>query len=263
MFTRRQFVLALASASGVALLPVPDASAANTPIIAAAASLRFVLPEVAIAFEMKTSAKLRLSFASSGSLTRQIRQGAPYELFLSADESYVLDLARDGVTANSGTLYAEGRLAIFAANSSPVGTDPALAGLRSSLKSGQLQRLAIANPEHAPYGRAAREALMHQGLWEAIEKKLVFGENVSQAAQFAASASCEAALVALSLARAPAFSGKAHFSSLPSNWHQPLHQRMVLLPGASDVARSFYDFLRRPEAVEIFLRHGFGEPGIG
>ena len=261
MFTRRQFVLALASASGVALLPVPDASAANTPIIAAAASLRFVLPEVAIAFEMKTSAKLRLSFASSGSLTRQIRQGAPYELFLSADESYVMELARDGVTQDPGVLYAEGKLAIFTAISSPVGTDPALAGLRSSLKSGQLQRLAIANPEHAPYGRAAREALMHQGLWEAIEKKLVFGENVSQAAQFAASASCEAALVALSLARAPAFSGKAHFSSLPSNWHQPLRQRMVLLPSAGETARNLYDFLRGPQAREIFVRHGFGPPG--
>jgi len=236
-------------------------AAQGAPVIAAAASLRFVLPEITAAFEKKTGLKLRLSFASSGSLSRQIRQGAPFELFLSADENYVLDLARDGVTADSGALYAEGKLAIFAANSSPVGTDPALAGLRSALKSGQLQRLAIANPEHAPYGRAAREALMHQGLWEAVENKLVFGENVSQGAQFAASASCEAALVALSLARAPVFSGKARFASLPPNWHQPLRQRMVLLPGASDTAHSLYAFLRGPEALDIFLRHGFGQPG--
>lgn len=204
---------------------------------------------------------LRTSFASSGSLTRQIRQGAPFEIFLSADETYLLELAKDGVTADDGMLYALGQLAVFAANSSHLGTDTALAGMRSALNSGQLRLFAIANPEHAPYGRAARQALMYTGLWDQIEPKLLFGENVSQAAQFAASGSCDGAIIAHSLARAPVFTGKARFSKLPTNWHDPLRQRMVLLPGASETARAFYDFLLGDTAQAIFTRHGFARPG--
>lgn len=260
VFTRRQIVLALASAPGAALWPGQRSLASSRPIIAAAASLRFVLPEIAEAFRNATGAGLRLSFASSGNLTRQIRQGAPFELFLSADEDYVKALARDGVTPDAGVLYAHGQLAVFAANSSPVGTDPALAGIRSALRSGALKRFAIANPDHAPYGRAAREALMHSGLWQPLQKKLVFGENVSQAAQFAASASCEAAIIAHSVANAPAFSGKARFSRIPDSWHKPLRQRMVMLPGASESVRRFYGFLQEKTAQAIFARHGFAQP---
>lgn len=243
------------------MLPASHSFATPPPVIAAAASLRFVLPDIAAAFKKNAGMDLRFSFASSGSLTRQIRQGAPFELFLSADETYVLELAKDGITADEGMLYALGQLAVFAANSSLLGTDPALAGMRSALNSGQLRRFAIANPEHAPYGRAARQALMHAGLWEQIKPKLLFGENVSQAAQFAASASCDGAIIAHSLARAPVFEGEARFSKLPASWHKPLRQRMVLLPGASETARSFYAFLQSDTAQATFARHGFAPPG--
>lgn len=262
MYSRRQIVLALASASAATLCAVPGALAkSKVPIVAAAASLRSVLPEIARAFEQQTGSALRLSFASSGSLSRQIRQGAPFELFLSADEGFVLELARDRVTPDSGILYAEGGLAIIASNDSPIATDSALAGLRAGLRSGQLRRLAIANPEHAPYGRATREALVHENLWEVVQPKLVFGENVSQAAQFAASQSCEAALTALSIALSPAFSGKVRFSALPRTWHKPLRQRMVLLADAGATVRGFYAFLRAETAQAIFARHGFLQPG--
>ncbi len=263
MYSRRQIVLSLASVSFAGMWPGSHShalAASQAPVIAAAASLRFVLPDIAEAFERKTGANLRFSFASSGNLARQIRQGAPFELFLSADERFVLDLARDRITEDHGALYAEGRLAIFAATASPVGTDSALAGLRSALRSGELKRLAIANPEHAPYGRAARATLIHARMWEDIQPKLIFGENVSQAAQFAASASVDAALIALSIAQSPRFVGKGRFGKIPSHWHDPLRQRMVLLAGAGQTARSLYAFLQDGEAREIFARNGYARP---
>ena len=153
------------------------------PTIAAASNLRFGLKEVARIFHRDTGVKVRLSFGSSGNFARQIRQGAPFELYMSADEVYVLDLARDEFTIGEVVLYAIGRIAIFAPTGSPLQVDAIMQGLRVMIKNGRLKHFAIANPEHAPYGRAAREVLVHAGLWEKILPRLVFGENISQAAQ--------------------------------------------------------------------------------
>ena len=159
------------------------ASAATIPpTIAAASNLRFGLEEIARIFHRDTGVKVRLSFGSSGNFARQIRQGAPFELYMSADEVYVLDLARDEFTIGEGVLYAIGRIAIFAPTGSPLQVDAIMQGLRVMIKNGRLKHFAIANPEHAPYGRAAREVLVHAGLWEKILPRLVFGENISQAA---------------------------------------------------------------------------------
>ena len=190
-------------------------------------------------------------------LARQIRQGAPFALFLSADEDYVGALAGDGFTVDEGVLYALGRLVLFAPDGSPVEVDGKLSGLKEALKRGDIHRFAIANPEHAPYGRAAREVLRHAGVWNALQSKLVLGENVSQAAQFAVSGSCEGALIAQSLAMSPGVSGRGTFTVVPALWHKPLRQRMVMLPGAGKVARDFYAYLQGPKAGEIFARHGF------
>ncbi len=235
-------------------------AAATPPTIAAASNLRFGLEEVARIFNRDTGVKVRLSFGSSGNFARQIRQGAPFELYMSADEAYVLDLARDEFTIGDGVLYAIGRIAIFAPTGSPLQVDAALRGLRLMVKNGRLKHFAIANPEHAPYGRAAREALVHAGLWDNIQGRLVFGENISQAAQFVLSGSTQGGLLAYSLVRSPPFLGRGESALVPADWHRPLRQRMALLKGAGQAARRFYHYLQQPPARAILRRYGFGPP---
>ena len=230
------------------------------PTIAAASNLRFGLEEIARIFHRDTGVKVRLSFGSSGNFARQIRQGAPFELYMSADEVYVLDLARDEFTIGEGVLYAIGRIAIFAPTGSPLQVDAIMQGLRVMIKNGRLKHFAIANPEHAPYGRAAREVLVHAGLWEKILPRLVFGENISQAAQFVLSGSTQGGLLAYSLVRSPPCSGRGEAALVPAKWHRPLRQRMALLKGAGQVARHFYHFIQQPPARAILRRYGFGPP---
>lgn len=236
------------------------AAAAESPLVACASDLQFAMPEIAAAFEARTGERLRLSMGSSGNFARQIRQGAPYELFLSADERYVLDLHRDGLTRDAGALYAVGRVALVVPHGSPLAADGTLADLRAALDDGRLSKFAIANPEHAPYGQRAEEILRHAGLWQRIRPRLVYGENVAQAAQFATSGATGGGLVAWSLALAPPVSARAAYALVPADWHAPLRQRMVLLPGAGAVAERFYGFLQEVPARRILARYGFTLP---
>ena len=248
-----RFLAALGALYG--LLPAM-AIAGQAPLIAAAADLKVALTEAAGAFTEKTGQTVKLSFGSSGNFARQITQGAAFELFLSADEKYVRLLAQRGLTEGNGVLYARGRVVLFVPAGSPVKPDPELRGLAAALADGQLRRLAIANPEHAPYGRAAREALMKAGLWERLAGKLVLGENVAQAAQYALTGAVDSALIPYALALAPAFQERGHYVLIAESWHAPLRQRMVLLKGAGATARQFYGFLQQPAARMIFARHG-------
>ncbi|RME16796.1 MAG: molybdate ABC transporter substrate-binding protein [Alphaproteobacteria bacterium] len=267
--SRRAFgasALAFGLAAGAVPRPLRAAASGGSveggPAIAAASDLRYALEEIAAGFRAETGQALRLTFGSTGNFARQIRAGAPFELFLAADESYVLDLARDGFTEGAGTLYAEGRLAIAVPRAgSAIAPDPELASLARALGEGRLRRFAIANPDHAPYGARAREALQHAGLWEAIEPKLVLGENVGQAAQFALSGSTDGGLIAWSLSFAPELQAAGRFARVPADWHQPLRQRMALVKGAGAVARAFFDHLQQPPARAVFARYGFALPG--
>jgi molybdate transport system substrate-binding protein len=231
------------------------------PSIAAASDLKFALDEIAVRFEQDTGKTVRLTYGSSGNFYRQIQQGAPFELFLSADEEYVSRLAKEGHTVDDGTRYATGRIVLFAPKGSTVKADPAFADVRAALDDGRLRRFAIANPEHAPYGRAAQQALVHGGLWDALATRLVLGENVSQAAQFALSGSAQAGIFALSLALSPDFAGKGDYVLIPESWHEPLRQRAVLLRRSGETARAFFRFLQQPSARAIFRRYGFVLPG--
>lgn len=241
-------------------LPRGAAQAAEVPAIAAAADLNFALTEVAAQFNKDTGKTVKLTFGSSGTFTTQIQQGAPFEMFLSADESYVQMLAKAGRTEGAGDLYAIGRLAIFAPTGSPVKADAGLKDLRKALADGRLKALAIANPEHAPYGRAAQEVLTHQKLWDAARPRLVLGDNASQATQFAASGSAQAGLIPYALALAPAVAAKGTYALVPADWHKPLRQRMVLIQGADATARAFYAYLKTPKAKAILSRYGFTLP---
>lgn len=231
------------------------------PVVAAASDLKFALDEMAGAWTQQTGRKLRIVYGSSGNFASQIAQDAPFELFLSADEEFVSRLARQNLTDGQGALYATGRIVLFVPAGSPVTADAQFADLRRALADGRLKKFAIANPEHAPYGRAARQALQATGLWDAVSPRLVLGENVAQAAQFAVSGSAQAGIFALSLARAPAFARAGAWVLVPDTLHQPLRQRMVLTKKAGATAREFYAWLQQPAARAIFRRHGFALPG--
>lgn len=246
----------------LALVLAGSASHANnSPIIAAASDLQFALHDIAQAFQAETGQMVRLVMGSSGNFARQIRQGAPFQLLLSADEKYVLELARDGFARDEGSLYAIGRLVLLVPHQSVLNADESLADLKRQLDEGRINRFAIANPRHAPYGARAEEALRDQGLWQAIQAKLVYGENVSQAAQFALSGSAEGGMIAYSLALAPGLAEKGSFALLPEEWHSPLRQRMVLLNNAGQVAEQFYHYLQQPAARQVFRQYGFRLPG--
>jgi molybdate transport system substrate-binding protein len=245
-----------------AMLPLgpPAARAAEVPVVAVAANLQDALAEVSEAFSRATGRSVKLAFGSSGNFTRQIIQGAPFELFFSADEESVFTLAARSLTLDRGALYALGRLALFVPKRSPVRADAEMHDLAAAAADGRLRKLAIANPEHAPYGRAARAALMRKNMWERVNPRLVLGENVSQAAQFAVTGSVEAALIAYSLAISDPMKRAGSFALVPQEWHEPLRQRMVLLRGAGETARRFYDFAQSAPAHAVFARYGFVIP---
>ena len=259
---------------GLALL-LPLTSRAAGPVIAAASDLKFALDDIASAFTADTGHRVRLTYGSSGLMATQIRNGAPFQLFLSADEDYVLQLHADGFTRDEGALYAAGRLALVVPRNSSVPVAGDLGGLGAALRAGQVRRFAIANPEHAPYGARAREALEHAGLWELALPRLVYGENVSQAAQFAIGGSTEGGIIALSLTLAPELAAVAvavarqrlrelaavaDHALIPASYHAPLLQRMVLLNNAGATAEAFYAYLQQPAARAVMQRYGFTLP---
>jgi molybdate transport system substrate-binding protein len=230
------------------------------PVVVAASDLKFALEDVAAQFRRDGGGPVRLIFGSSGNFFRQIQQGAPFHLFLSADEDFVFKLADAGKTLDRGHRYAVGRIGLLLPKGSPLKADGELRDLALALKDGRLQRFAIANPEHAPYGTRAMEALQHAGLWQQIQPRLVLGENISQAAQFATSGSTQGGIVAYSLALAPAVAAQGSFALIPEAWHQPMNQRMVLLQGADATARAFYAYLQAPAAQAVLRRYGFSLP---
>ncbi len=240
-------------------MPSPLA-AQRPPVVAAASDLNFALTEIADRFAREQGQRVDLVFGSSGTLTRQIRDGAPFEVFLSADEEFVDQLARAGLTRDEGTLYGIGRVAIFAPRGSPLVPGAGLDGLAGLMASGRMTRFAIANPAHAPYGRAAEAALRKRGLWESLQPHLVLGENVSQAAQFATTGNAVGGIIAYSLALTPNLRARGTFALIPETDHPPLRQRMVLLKRAGRVAERFYQYLEQPEARAILQRYGFRVP---
>lgn len=234
---------------------------ADTPVIAGAADLKFALEEIAARFKADGKREVKLVFGSSGNFYRQIEQGAPFQMFLSADEGFVFKLADAGKTLDRGELYGIGRIGIIVPHGSPLKADGEFKDLAAALADGRLKKFAIANPEHAPYGKRAEEALKRAGLWEGIKGKLVLGENVSQAAQFATSGSTQGGIIACSLAKAPAVARLGDFALIPDAWHEPLKQRMVLLKGAGETAQVFYRYMQQPAARAIMKKYGFALPG--
>ena len=257
--TRREFALSI----GAGALLGQAARASDVPVIAVASDLSFAITEVAQAFTAETGQDVRITLGATGNFARQIRAGAPFQMFMAADESFVQGLAAEALTRDTGVLYAEGRVSIIVPEGSALQADGGLEDLRRALAEGRVSRFAIANPDHAPYGQRAKEALQHAGLWDAIQPHLVLGENVAQAAQFAMSGNTEGGLIAHSLALAPELATRGTSALVPAEWHNPLLQRMVLLTSAGAVAEAFYAYIQTDAAKGILARYGFSLPQEG
>jgi molybdate transport system substrate-binding protein len=258
MSTGRFLALVLAIAS---VLPAA-ARGAQTPgalAIAAASDLQSVMPGLAERFERETGRHVALTFGSSGNFFSQIRNGAPFDVFFSADVDYPRQLEKAGLT-EPGTLkpYAIGRLVLYAPTSAGVDLGRGL----NILTDARIRRIAIANPAHAPYGRAAVAALTHERLYDRVRPKLVLGENISQAAQFVQSGNAEIGLLALSLALSPALRDAGTHVDVPVSFYPSIEQAAVVLKasGRKDDARQFLAFLERPDNVKTMRDAGFLEP---
>ena len=251
---RTYFLLAIAFSS----IFVPIAVAQEIRV-AAAADLQFALTDLATQYEKQSGTKVSISFGSSGNFFAQLENGAPFDVFFSADSAYPRKLEAAGLT-EPGTLaiYARGRIAVWTSPGSSF--DFEKNGL-STLLDPKIQKVAIANPEHAPYGRAAVAALKQAGLYDQLKSKLVIGENISQAAQFVQSGSAQAGIVALSLTVSPAMKD-GHRWLVPENLYPPLDQSVVVLKSSANkaAAKAFLEFLRTPEAQSTFSRYGFTLP---
>lgn len=244
-----------------AALLAPFSALAEAPIsVAAAADLQYALDEILAAYGQQQGQGPRVTYGSSGNFFTQLSQGAPFDIFLSADEALVNKLAAQGLTRDQGDLYALGRVVLFVPRGVAIAVDGEFADVRRALTDGRLQKFAIANPEHAPYGRAARESLEASGLWDSVTPHLVLGENVAQAAQFARSGAAQAGIFALSLALAPPFKDAGSYIVIDSKRHAPLRQRMVLMRGAGAAAQALYEYLKSPAARAVFDRYGFTLP---
>jgi molybdate transport system substrate-binding protein len=237
-----------------------EPAAQRPPTIAAAANLNFALTEVATEFERAKGTRVELVFGASGTLTRQIQDGAPFEMFLAADEEFPNQLSAAGLTRDAGVVYAVGRLVIFAPKGSPLTVDERLEGLGRLVRAGGVSRFAIANPAVAPYGRAAEAVLRKRGLWDALRPNLVLGDSIAQAAQFATSGNAVGGLIACSLVLGPGFADRGTYALIPDADHSPLRQRMVLLKRAGRVAAQFYAYLQGDAARAILRKHGFAVP---
>jgi molybdate transport system substrate-binding protein len=230
--------------------------------VAAAADLHFALDELAAQYEKQTGAKIDVSYGSSGNFFAQIQNGAPFDVFLSADIEYPRKLEATGL-AEPGTLYeyAVGRIAIWM----PTDAHADLAKLRwKALLDPKVEKIAIANPEHAPYGRAAVAALRKQGIYEQVRAKLVYGENIAQAAQFVASGNAQAGILALSLAISPAMKDGKRWE-IPADMYSPIEQAAVILNSAKNKndARAFLSYLRSATGRKILESYGFSLPASG
>jgi molybdate transport system substrate-binding protein len=228
--------------------------------VAAASDLNFAFKEIVADFEKKTGTTVKLSLGSSGNFYAQLSNGAPFDLFFSADIGYPKKLEEAGL-AEPGTLYmyAVGRIVVWVPKGSPI--DVASLGIKA-LQHPSVKKIAIANPKHAPYGRAAVAAMEHFKVYEAVKDKLVLGENISQTAQFVQTGGADVGIIALSLAVAPAMRESGLYWEIPLEAYPRLEQGAVVLKAAKDVntARAFLDFIKGPQGAAVLKRFGFFLP---
>jgi molybdate transport system substrate-binding protein len=253
-----RFVLGAAAASLLLLQLSCNASKVTRGAeltVSAAADLTPAFQELGKLFEQQEGTRVIFNFGSTGQLTQQIEQGAPVDLFAAANISFVDELEKKGlIIPETKAMYAQGRLTIWTRKDSPNQVDRL-----EDLAKTEVKRVAIANPEHAPYGMAARDALRHAGVWQAVLPKLVYGENIAQTLQFAESGNVDAAIVALSLS----INSDGKWKLIPPELHSPLNQALAVIKGTRNEApaRKFTAFINAPEGRRVMRKYGFVLPG--
>ncbi|MDO8790156.1 MAG: molybdate ABC transporter substrate-binding protein [Sulfuritalea sp.] len=240
----------------ICLLSLP-ALAGGKITIAAAADLKFALEEILVAFRQANPAdEVETIYGSSGKFHTQIQQGAPFDLYFSADIEYPRLLAKEGLSASAARPYAVGRIVLWS-----VSRDARQMTL-ADLANPAIRKIAIANPRHAPYGKRAEEALRAAGVWDKVESRLVMGENIAQTAQYVQTGNADVGIIALSLALNKELATKGGYALIPSKLHQPLEQGFIITKRAAGnpLAKQFADTMDSPEARRIMVRWGFTLP---
>ena len=226
--------------------------------IAGASDLKFAMEEIVTAFKKEhPTDQVEVVYGSSGNFNTQIQQGAPYDLFFSADIGFPRELARKGFAASEVTPYAIGRIVLWS------GSLDASRMTLKSLADPAITRIAIANPKHAPYGKRAEEALRASGLWEKVQSKLVYGETVVQAAQFVQTGNAQVGIIALSLVINPELSKKGGYWMVPEKLHEPLEQGFIITKRAEGnaLAKGFADYMKSQPIRAVMAKYGFALPG--
>jgi molybdate transport system substrate-binding protein len=232
----------------------PPTPAPDELTIAAASDLTPALQEIGRAFESTYKTKVVFVFGSTGMLTRQIENGAPMDLFAAASMSYIDELDQKGlIIPDSKAIYARGRITLWTTSDSTL----RLEGIKD-LARPEVTRIAIANPDHAPYGLAARQALESAGIWESVKPKLIYGDNIRQTLQYAETGNVEVAIVALSLS----IQGHGRWSLIPEEMHKPLDQGLAIMKSTKkeQSARAFAAFLTGPQGRAVMQKYGFTFP---
>lgn len=253
MFTRRNGIVILLAAL---VWSVAAAAIAQELRVAAASDLQAALPGIAAQFEKATGHHVALTFGSSGNFSTQIENGAPFDVFMSADIAYPRRLEQAGL-AERGSLYeyATGRLVLWTRHDSGIDVKGGL----NVLTDARVRHIAIANPEHAPYGRAAVAAIRHEGLYNRVQAKFVLGENISQTAQFAESGNAQVGLIALALALSPALKSAGTYAEIASDSYPPIQQAAIVVASSKQkaLAAQFVESLKQPPAKAILQSFGF------
>jgi molybdate transport system substrate-binding protein len=237
------------------LLLCANLAFAQGATIAVAANMKDAFAEIATAFRATGKPEMRVVYGSSGNFTAQIMNGAPFNVFIAADEHFPLELYKNGKTVNEGVIYAIGKLALITKTSSGISLAENKAEIARAIA--KANKIAIAKPELAPYGKAAVEYLKTEGLWDIAKEKLVYADNIGVATTYVVSGAADLGFTALSLAKSPEVAKDTRFILVDSKLYQPIAQRMVLMKGAPQEAQDLYQFMQGPQAKSILRKYGF------
>ena len=227
--------------------------------IAAASDLNFAFKEIVAEYEKASGNHVKLTLGSSGNFFAQIQNGAPFDLYFSADIAYPRKLEEAGLTVPGSLFqYAVGRIVMWTGHESRIDVTQGFEALRDPT----VKKIAIANPKHAPYGRAAVAAMEYFKVYDQVKDKLILGENISQAAQFIESGACDVGIIALSLALAPPMQAAGHYWEIPADAYPPIEQGAVMLMGGKnqESAKAFLSFIQGADGQTMMKRYGFAVP---
>jgi len=247
----RQFILSF-------LLFFSQSIFAQQTTVAVAANMKDAFAEINAAYKAAGNSVIRIVYGSSGNLTAQIMNGAPFNLFISADEHFPIELSKKGKTIDEGVVYAIGKLAIISKNSARMSLANDKTELMRAIN--KANKIAIAKPELAPYGKAAIEYLKAEGLWDIAKDKLIYGDNIGIATMYVVTGAADLGFTALSLAKSAEVAKETHFILVNSKLYEPIKQRMVLIKGAPQEATTLYRFMQSPAAKSILQKYGYSTP---